>query len=44
MNDSSLLGVGPGPADKLIDVGFDFYEALAVASPGELSTTIDLQV
>ena len=37
-----LPGVGPATADKLIDAGFESYEGLAVASPGELSNTADV--
>ncbi|MDZ7849853.1 MAG: DNA repair and recombination protein RadA [Halodesulfurarchaeum sp.] len=37
-----LPGVGPATADKLMDAGFDSYEGLAVASPGELSNTADV--
>ncbi|MGM0591958.1 MAG: DNA repair and recombination protein RadA [Halobacteriota archaeon] len=38
----SLPGVGPATADKLIDTGFDSFQSIAVASPGELSTTADI--
>ncbi len=38
----SLPGVGPATADKLLDAGFDSYEGLAVASPGELSNSADI--
>ena len=38
----SLPGVGPATADKLIDSGFDSYQGIAVASPGELSNTADI--
>jgi DNA repair protein RadA len=38
----SLPGVGPATADKLVDAGFDSYQGLAVASPGELSNTADI--
>jgi DNA repair protein RadA len=38
----SLPGVGPATADKLSDAGFDSYQGLAVASPGELSNTADV--
>ena len=38
----SLPGVGPATADKLTDAGFDSYQGLAVASPGELSNTADI--
>jgi DNA repair and recombination protein RadA len=37
-----LPGVGPATADKLSDAGFDSYQGLAVASPGELSNTADV--
>ena len=37
-----LPGVGPATADKLKDAGFDSYQGLAVASPGELSNTADV--
>ncbi|WP_135827538.1 DNA repair and recombination protein RadA [Halorussus halobius] len=37
-----LPGVGPATAEKLQDAGFDSYEGLAVASPGELSNTADV--
>ena len=37
-----LPGVGPATADKLLDAGFDSYEGIAVASPGELSNTADI--
>ncbi|WP_306060690.1 DNA repair and recombination protein RadA [Natronococcus wangiae] len=39
---NQLPGVGPTTADKLLEAGFDSYQALAVASPGELSNTIDI--
>jgi DNA repair protein RadA len=38
----SLPGVGPATADKLADSGFDSYQGIAVASPGELSNTADI--
>ena len=38
----ALPGVGPATADKLIEAGFDSYEGLAVASPGELSNSADI--
>jgi len=38
----SLPGVGPATAEKLQDAGFDSYQSLAVASPGELSNTADV--
>ena len=34
-----LPGVGPATAEKLRDNGFDDYQGIAVASPGELSNT-----
>jgi DNA repair protein RadA len=37
-----LPGVGPATAEKLRDNGFDDYQGLAVASPGELSNTADV--
>jgi DNA repair protein RadA len=37
-----LPGVGPATADKLTESGFDSYQGLAVASPGELSNTADI--
>ncbi|WP_226011263.1 DNA repair and recombination protein RadA [Halomicrobium salinisoli] len=37
-----LPGVGPATADKLKDNGFDSYQGIAVASPGELSNTADI--
>jgi DNA repair protein RadA len=37
-----LPGVGPATAEKLRDAGFNSYQSLAVASPGELSTTADI--
>jgi DNA repair protein RadA len=37
-----LPGVGPATAEKLEDAGFDTYEGIAVASPGELSNTADI--
>jgi len=37
-----LPGVGPATAEKLRDNGFDSYQSLAVASPGELSNTADV--
>src|SRR6056297_4068855 len=37
-----LPGVGPATAEKLRDNGFDSYQGLAVASPGELSNTADI--
>ncbi|MFB6079679.1 MAG: DNA repair and recombination protein RadA [Haloferacaceae archaeon] len=38
----SLPGVGPATADKLLDAGFETYQSIAVASPGELSNTADI--
>ena len=37
-----LPGVGPATAEKLEDSGFDDYQGIAVASPGELSNTADI--
>src|SRR6056297_2683386 len=37
-----LPGVGPATAEKLTDNGFESYQSLAVASPGELSNTADV--
>jgi DNA repair protein RadA len=37
-----LPGVGPATAEKLRDNGFDGYQGIAVASPGELSNTADI--
>jgi len=37
-----LPGVGPATADKLVDNGFESYQSIAVASPGELSNTADI--
>jgi len=37
-----LPGVGPATADKLRDNGFDSFQGIAVASPGELSNTADI--
>jgi len=37
-----LPGVGPATAEKLQDAGFDTYEGIAVASPGELSNSADI--
>jgi DNA repair protein RadA len=39
---NQLPGVGPTTADKLLEAGFNSYEALAVASPGELTNTADI--
>jgi DNA repair protein RadA len=38
----SLPGVGPATADKLVENGFESYQSIAVASPGELSNTADV--
>jgi DNA repair protein RadA len=38
----SLPGVGPATADKLLESGFESYQSIAVASPGELSNTADI--
>ena len=38
----TLPGVGPATADKLVESGFDSYQGIAVASPGELSNTADI--
>ncbi|MBP1988270.1 DNA repair and recombination protein RadA [Halolamina salifodinae] len=38
----SLPGVGPATADKLVDAGFESYQSIAVASPGELSNSADV--
>ena len=38
----SLPGVGPATADKLRDNGFESFQGIAVASPGELSNTADI--
>jgi len=37
-----LPGVGPATAEKLEENGFDSYQGIAVASPGELSNTADV--
>jgi DNA repair protein RadA len=37
-----LPGVGPATADKLEEAGFDSYQGLAVASPGQLSNSADV--
>ncbi|MFB6104001.1 MAG: DNA repair and recombination protein RadA [Halobacteriaceae archaeon] len=37
-----LSGVGPATAEKLRDAGFESYQSIAVASPGELSNTADV--
>ena len=41
-NLEDLPGVGPATAEKLKETGFDSYQSLAVASPGELSNTADV--
>ena len=38
----NLPGVGPATADKLRESGFDSFQSIAVASPGELSNTADV--
>ena len=38
----TLPGVGPATADKLIDAGYESFQSIAVASPGELSNTADI--
>ncbi|WP_410766025.1 DNA repair and recombination protein RadA [Haloferax sp. DFSO60] len=38
----NLPGVGPATADKLIENGYDTYQSIAVASPGELSNKADI--
>ena len=37
-----LPGVGPATSDKLADNGFESYQSIAVASPGEMSNTADI--
>ena len=37
-----LSGVGPATAEKLRENGYDNYQSIAVASPGELSNTADV--
>ncbi|MFC7156496.1 DNA repair and recombination protein RadA [Halomarina halobia] len=37
-----LPGVGPATAEKLQENGYDSYQSIAVASPGELSNTADV--
>ena len=37
-----LSGVGPATAEKLQDNGYDTFQSIAVASPGELSNTADV--
>jgi DNA repair protein RadA len=34
--------VGPATADKLVENGFESYQSIAVASPGEMSNTADI--
>jgi DNA repair protein RadA len=41
-NLEELPGVGPATAEKLKENGFDSYQGIAVASPGELSNTADI--
>ncbi|WP_418285517.1 DNA repair and recombination protein RadA [Halorubrum sp. DTA46] len=38
----NLPGVGPATADKLVENGFESYQSIAVASPGEMSNTADI--
>ncbi|PSQ21283.1 DNA repair and recombination protein RadA [Halobacteriales archaeon QS_8_65_32] len=38
----NLPGVGPATAEKLRDNGFESFQSIAVASPGELSNTADI--
>jgi DNA repair protein RadA len=38
----TLPGVGPATAEKLTDSGFESFQSIAVASPGELSNTADV--
>ncbi|MCL9815911.1 DNA repair and recombination protein RadA [Natronocalculus amylovorans] len=38
----SLPGVGPATADKLVENGYESYQSIAVASPGELSNRADI--
>jgi len=38
----ALSGVGPATAEKLRDAGYDSFQSIAVASPGELSNTGDV--
>lgn len=37
-----LPGVGPATADKLVDSGYETYEAIAVENPNELSSQADI--
>ncbi|MGB9986920.1 DNA repair and recombination protein RadA [Salarchaeum japonicum] len=37
-----LSGVGPATAEKLRDAGYESFQSIAVASPGELSNTADV--
>jgi DNA repair protein RadA len=37
-----LPGVGPATAEKLRENGYESYQSIAVASPGELSNTADV--
>ncbi len=37
-----LPGIGPATAEKLQENGYDSYQSIAVASPGELSNTADV--
>ncbi|GAA0650234.1 DNA repair and recombination protein RadA [Salarchaeum japonicum] len=38
----TLSGVGPATAEKLRDAGYESFQSIAVASPGELSNTADV--
>ncbi len=38
----TLSGVGPATAEKLEENGFDDFQGIAVASPGELANTADI--
>ena len=38
----SLPGVGPATAEKLVEAGFESFQSIAVASPGELSNSADV--
>ena len=42
VNLENLPGVGPATADKLVESGYDSYQGIAVASPGELAATADI--